>query len=395
MAVTGNLQIKNGNYHIVLNLKDENGKRKQKWISTELPVRGNKKAAERMLQEKLLEFESPVVPYCTMTVAEYFEQWIKSVEGEVRPNTYRNYAANMENHIIPYFKAANIMLQELKPIQLEDYYRSKTKAGSKLKSSAALSPTTIKHHHQNISKALSDAVRRGLIPYNPAAAARTPKQEKFNPEFLNTKEVDDLLILFSGSVVELPVRLCAFYGFRRSEVLGLKWCAIDFERRTISIERTLQQGIGGSYEDRTKTSKSTRTMPMSDTVYELLKEQRIKQQERRELMGAYYVDSDYICTWPDGNVITPNYLTSSFHSTISKSTLPRIRLHDLRHSAASNLLDMGFTVVEVADWLGHESPTTTLKFYAHVDKTAKVNMAKALDRVLDAKAGQRKVLDEC
>lgn len=97
MAVTGNLQIKNGNYHIVLNLKDENGKRKQKWISTELPVRGNKKAAERMLQEKLLEFESPVVPYCTMTVAEYFEQWIKSVEGEVRPNTYRNYAANRAN----------------------------------------------------------------------------------------------------------------------------------------------------------------------------------------------------------------------------------------------------------------------------------------------------------
>jgi len=138
------------------------------------------------------------------------------------------------------------------------------KAGSKLKTREALSPTTIKHHHQNISKALTDAVRRGLIPNNPASAARTPKSEKFNPEFLNTKEVEDLLTLFKGSVIEVPVQLCAFYGFRRSEVLGLKWDAIDFERKTISIELTLQQGIGGNYEDKTKTPKSTRTMPMSN-----------------------------------------------------------------------------------------------------------------------------------
>ena len=395
MAVTGNIQTKNGKYHIVLNLRDENGKRKQKWISTELPIRGNKKAAERLLQEKLVEFSNPVNPFSTMTVAEYFEQWIKAIEGEVRPNTYRNYVANMENHIIPYFKETGIMLRELKPIQLEDYYWSKMKAGSKLKTREALSPTTIKHHHQNISKALTDAVRRGLIPNNPASAARTPKSEKFNPEFLNTKEVEDLLTLFKGSVIEVPVRLCAFYGFRRSEVLGLKWDAIDFERKTISIELTLQQGIGGNYEDKAKTPKSTRTMPMSNTIYELLKMQRSIQRERRKLMGAYYIESEYVCTWPNGNIITPNYLTKSFHSVISKSSLPRVRLHDLRHSAASNLLDMGFTVVEVADWLGHESPTTTLKFYAHVDKTSKVNMANALDRVLDEKAERVKVLDAC
>ena len=123
-------------------------------------------------------------------------------------------------------------------------------------------------------------------------------------------------------------------------------------------------------------------MPMSDTIHELLKQQRKTQKERGKIMGAYYIESDYVCTWPNGGVITPNYLSKSFHEVISKSTLPRVRLHDLRHSAASNLLDMGFTVVEVADWLGHESPTTTFKFYAHVDKTAKVNMARALDRVL-------------
>lgn len=213
-----------------------------------------------------------------------------------------------------------------------------------------------------------------------------PKPEgrvkKFKPEFLNTKEVDSLLLLFSGSVVELPVRLCAFYGFRRSEVLGLKWSAIDFERRTLSVEVTLQQGVGGNYEDETKTDSSMRTLPMSQNIYDLLKRQQELQLERSKLMGEYHIDSDYVCTWPNGAVITPNYLTASFHKVISKSTLPHVRLHDLRHSAATNLLELGFNVVQVAEWLGHESPNTTLKFYGHAVKSSKTEMANALENVL-------------
>ena len=96
-------------------------------------------------------------------------------------------------------------------------------------------------------------------------------------------------------------------------------------------------------------------------------------------MGNYYIDSDYVCTWANGTVITPNYLTRVFHSVISHSTLPKIRLHDLRHSVASNLLNAGFSVVQVQEWLGHSSAATTLNFYAHVDKSSKMQIAKALD----------------
>lgn len=387
MAVTGNLQIKNGKYHVVLNLRDENGKRRQKWISTELPMRGNKKAAERFLQEKLIELNGMVVPQNDITVAEYFELWLVKIKKEVRQNTYRNYEGNMQNHIIPYFKAKNIPLQALTTQDLEAYFKAKLKRGSKLKTGEALSPTTVKHHQQNISKALSDAVHDHLIPLNPATAVDMPKPEtkvrKFKPEFLNTKEIDELLVLFNGSVVELPVRLTAFYGFRRSEVLGLKWDAIDFQRRTITVENTLQQGVGGDYEDETKTDSSMRTLPMPDSIYELIKHQGDLQDERKRIMGDYYIESDFLCTWPDGRVITPNYLTKTFHKTITKSTLPQVRLHDLRHSAATNLLEMGFNVSQVAEWLGHESPNTTLKFYGHAVKTSKVEMAAALDDVFE------------
>ena len=104
MAITGNLQEKSGKWYAVLNLKDEKGKRKQKWINTGLPIRGNKKKAEKFLREQIAEFEKYSVPYNDIMLSEYFRRWLKSIKKEVRPNTYRSYKGNMENHIIPYFE---------------------------------------------------------------------------------------------------------------------------------------------------------------------------------------------------------------------------------------------------------------------------------------------------
>ena len=98
-------------------------------------------------------------------------------------------------------------------------------------------------------------------------------------------------------------------------------------------------------------------------------------------MGNYYIYNDYVCTWGNGEVIAPNYLTRTFHSVIQNSTLPQIRLHDLRHSVASNLLNLGFSVVQVQEWLGHGSASTTLNFYAHVDKSSKISIADTLDKL--------------
>lgn len=382
MAVTGNLQIKNGKYYAVLNLYDEYGNRKQKWINTQLAVRGNKKNAEKFLVEQIAEWNKKNVPYSKLTVSDYFKYWLKQIETEVKPNTYRSYSGNMVNHIIPYFESKKILLQELKPCHLEEYYKSKLQTGSKINTEEALSPTTIKHHHQNISKALSDALRHGLIIVNPATAARTPKAEKYKAEFLNPKELEAMLMLFKGNVVELPVTLCAVYGFRRSEVLGLKWHSIDFEKQSITVSETLQQNTGGSYTDSPKTESSYRTLPMTDSICKLLTAHKRLQEERAIYMGTYYIQSDYVCTQNNGEVITPNYLTRTFHSVISKSTLPQIRLHDLRHSVASNLLDKGFSVVQVQEWLGHGSAATTLNFYAHTDKTSKKDIANALREML-------------
>lgn len=168
------------------------------------------------------------------------------------------------------------------------------------------------------------------------------------------------------------------------EYKQLKWANIDLVNGTIWIKETLQQSTkemtgGSNYTSDTKTESSNRTLPIIPSVREELLKQRAFQDRNRNLLDSVYYLSDYVCTFADGKEITPNYLTKKFHQIISKhKELPQIRFHDLRHSVASNLLNDGFSTVQVAEWLGHSSSTTTLKFYAHIDKTSKMAIAEKL-----------------
>lgn len=379
---------KNGKWFAIVNVKDEHGKRRQKWCDTGLPSKNgkiNKTAAKKIANQLQEEYDKKNMPCTNITVAAYFREWLKQAETGLRPKTYSSYRGNMENHIIPYFEEKGIHLQDLKPVDLEDYYRYKMGADSRMDGQGALSVTTIKHHHQNISKALNDAVRRGLILANPATVAHTPKGTKFKPEYLNPEQVDKLMGLFVGNTAELPVHLCALYGFRRSEVIGLRWENIDFQQRSITVAATVQQGSGGCYLAETKTESSYRTLPLMDNVYKLLLDQKARQERNKALLGKAYVESDYICTWDDGRLITPDYVTRAFHKVVTENGLPPVRLHDLRHSVASNLLNAGFSPTDVAAWLGHSSPTTTFGYYAHASKAFKGNICNAMEGWFETK----------
>ncbi len=388
MATTsGSLQIKDGKYYAVLSFRTDelqpNGKPKfkTKWFSTGYEVKGNKKKAQKFLADKCAEYDSKNLNYSEVKFTDYMKIWLENIKPELRPSTYRGYSGNIKNHIIPYFARKRTKLQDLTTWELEDFYSYLITNNSKTDGSEHLSPTTIKHIHRTISKALNDGVRRGILYYNVASSAKTPKAERYKSEFLNQEQVQELLKLFKNSVIEIPVMLCAVFGFRRGEVLGLKWHSIDMVKHTITVSEALQQHIGGSITVAPKTDSSYRTLPIPDTVYRLLQKHKQEQLEMQQLLKDEYIKSDYVCTWQNGRVIEPNYLTREFHKVISASDLPTIRLHDLRHSVASNLLNMGFTVVQVAEWLGHSSSATTLNYYAHTDKTSKMNISKSIDTV--------------
>ena len=102
--ITGSVQLKGGKWYTVINLYDENGKRHQKATNTGLSARGNKTNAEAILSKQLAEYNKNNIPVSRLTVAEYFSRWIIDIKKDVRPNTYRSYLGNMQNHIIPYLR---------------------------------------------------------------------------------------------------------------------------------------------------------------------------------------------------------------------------------------------------------------------------------------------------
>lgn len=380
--MTGSLQIKYNSYYVVLSYKDEHNNRKQKWIKTGIPaVPGNVRRARAYLRETLRQYETQ--PLSDLLFCDYLETWLEEQKPLLSPTTYQGYCSNITRHIIPYFRDKKLKLVELKAHHLEEYYRTKLLPGGRLDGKGGLNPVSIKHHHQNIAKALHDAVRRELILSNPADLAQTPKAQKYSGTFLNLAQLQDLVLLFENTPFALPVKLLATYGMRRSEVLGLCWDCVDFNNHQFTIRRTFLQHNGGDIlQDSTKNDSSYRTLPMTAQIYALLQKQQAAQAEYRRLMGNCYRDSSFVCTLPDGTPIRPNYLSRTFGNTIRKSNLPAIRIHDLRHSAASNLLAMGFSVVEVQHWLGHSQPSTTLNFYSHIDSTAKRHMGAALEQAL-------------
>lgn len=372
--MTGSLHVRNNKYYVVLSFLNEKGVWKQKWISTKLDVKGNKLKAKEFLSNVLNEYERKNLEHDGLSVSDYFTQWIDRQKNKISPSTYRSYRGYMLNHIIPYFSEKCIKMNDLKAYHLEDYYDAKSADDHRL------SAQTIKHHHRIISKALNDAVKREIISMNPAVNAAPPKVEKFVGTFLNPEQLQELLRLVKGTLLELPITFLVIYGLRRSELLGLCWQSIDFGNEQFTISRVLIQHPGGDYlKPFTKNDSSYRTLPMTPTIKRLLLQKRETQERYRKLCGKEYTDSDFVFTWDDGRPITPNYLTVSFRKMIVNSSLPTIRLHDLRHSAASNLLAMNYSVVEVQHWLGHSQPSTTLNFYSHVDSQSKKSISNRLE----------------
>ena len=241
------------------------------------------------------------------------------------------------------------------------------------------------HYHANIRKALSDAVKLKLIPYNPAAEVERPKKDNFVASYYSADELMEVLPIFANTKMELPVMLAAFYGLRRSEVIGLQWSAIDFERKIVTISRTFERiNVDGKMVDvskcRTKNKSSFRSLPLIPAVEQALLKAQKRQRQQMKLCGNSYCKEykDYICVDDMGHLVTPDYVTRVFREMLLKNGFRPIRYHDLRHSCASLLIKNKVTMKEVQMWLGHSSFSTTANIYAHIDVDSKMEAANMI-----------------
>lgn len=377
--MTGSLQIKNDKYYAVLNLKDENGKRKIKWISLDMEVKNNKRKAEQALNKLIAEYDkNKIVATDKQKFTDFMEKWLELTKSSIKSTTHYGYCINFYTHIKPYFNKLNVTLDSLSPMHIQGYYNAMLEEG--------LSAGTIHKHHANIHKALDYAMKMNIIPYNPADRVTLPKRKRFIGNFLNEEQLKQLLVLFEGNEIEPCVYLTVYYGFRRSEVLGLKWDAVDFAKGTITVKHTALPKKGGTlYDDTTKNSSSMRTLPLTDNVRSYLIKLKEHQEEMRLTFGNCYNNNDYICKFDDGHLFRPDYLSHKFKVTLERSDLPVVRFHDLRHSSASFLINAGFNLKEIQEWLGHNDITTTGNIYSHLQYSSKVNMAERVNAAFSGK----------
>lgn len=328
--VAGHLHEKNGFFYIILNLTDINGKRKPKWIATGLAVKGNKKKAELLLMEERKRYNAePTMDSEDLLFADYMEEWLEVAKSAIALITYSSYATMTKGKIAPHFREKKITLKGLQAKDIQDFYQEQLKR---------VKATTVIHYHAIIHKALKHAVKMDLIDVNPADKIERPKKEKFTGSFYSSEEVNQLFEIAKGTPLELAVLFGAFYGLRRSEIIGLKWDAIDFKNNSITISHTVTScNIDGKHiviaSDKTKTKSSLRTLPLVPFFRDKLLALQEEIAANRRLCGRSYCKEylDYIYVDGMGDRVKPGYITMSFPVLLEKNEMRKIRFHDLRH----------------------------------------------------------------
>ena len=377
--VSGHLQLKKGYYYAVLNYYDDSGQRHVKYISTGLPEKGSKRKAEVELARIRSEFEPPkTVGELTsdMLFADYLLQWLEIVKVRVKIATYGSYEGMVKSTIEPYFRKKGYTLRGLEARHIQQFYTEKLKT---------VKANSVIHYHAVIHQTLKYAMKTDLVPQNVAMKVDRPRKNDFQPTFLDAAELQRLFEIVKGTRLELPVLTAAFYGLRRGEVVGLKWDAIDFERGTITIKRTVTSvNIGGKMEiieqDSAKTKSSLRTLPFVGRFKEYFQQVKEAQELNKQICGnCYNYDYDgFVFVDELGERMKPSYLTGYFPQFVQKHGMRRMRFHDLRHSCASLLLANGVPLKQIQEWLGHSDFSTTANIYAHLDYTSKLSSAQAM-----------------
>ena len=232
------------------------------------------------------------------------------------------------------FELLHYTLQDLEqhPKYIQDFYQHELDRG--------VTANTVIHYHANIRKCLQYAFQIGMIRSNPADRVERPRKEKFKSEVYKAEELEQLFTAIQGDPAEFGVIMAAFYGLRRSEIVGLKWDAIDFENKTISIQHTVVSTkvdgvVTDIARDRTKTKSSCCTLPLIPACEQMLKKMQKEQALNRKVCGKDYCTDylDYIYVNPMGRRIRPNFLSQHFPDFLVAHQMKRIRFHDLRQSA--------------------------------------------------------------
>ncbi len=368
---------------------------------------GRSKDAEKEMTRLLIQIEQGLyVEPAKMSFGEYLHNWLADAKNKVAPKTYLRYKEIVTNKIIQ--ELGQINIEKLKPMHLQTYYNKMIESG-RMDGAGGLSPTTVLQHHRIIHKALEMAVKLQILYRNVADAVDPPKKVKQEIRPLTPEQARVMLEAAEKTMFLPQIAIAVLTGMRRGEIYGLRWCDINFEEGTITVNRSAQYTKEkGIFYKEPKTSRSRRTIDVSQYILDALKAVKVKQNKDRLSRGEKYHNSeDLVFTQPDGRSQHPDSITSWFpgflgkiliHSACNKrlekidycpycdkkvspddvTTLRRINFHALRHTHASLLLKSGESLKLICDRLGHGSIGITADTYTHL---AKGMQKKAADKL--------------
>ncbi len=384
--MTGHLSLKRGYFYAVIVYKDKFGVKKQKWIATGLKERGNKRLAKEFLDKQLLEFkedkfsEKDIEEQAKKTkdysFIEYVNDYIEDKKKTVAPSTYQGYKHLQK--ISTLFFGTELKLKNITYKTILEFY-------DYLKFERHVKNSTIKKYKEVLSPALHIAYRDGLIDKNPFDFIPKLKREKAKREYYDQNELEKLFEYTDKTIIGLIVRTAAYYGLRRSEISGLRWQSIDFNRKTLTVEnKVIDIKTEVICSEVLKTLSSHRTLPLLPEM----EEKFIKRKEEIEHNQILYKDNynkkylDYVFVDDTGNLILPDYITHFFGDLLKKYELKHIRFHDLRHSCASLLAANNVPMKNIQEWLGHSSYNLTADTYSHLNFQSKKESANVISKAL-------------
>lgn len=391
--MNGKLSTRNGIIYCILYYKDKNNAFKQKWISTGLNERGNKKTALQVLQEKLTEYAyletendetltkpSPKTTYQDKILwLDWLRDYIGGLKDKLSPHEFHIYNQSYFNTCKEFWENKKVFLTEVTTQGLLDFYNY-------LKLKRSVKNTTLKKYACVIRPALKKAFMEKKIKENPYDFMPVIKREKVEHQFYDQNEMQKFFNLIIGHKLELEFKILAYYGLRRSELVGIKWSSIDFINKTIAINhKVIVEERQIIISNKMKTESSNRTLPLIPVIEEMLIEHKNKIQANQKKYGNNYKKEflDFVCVDETGELVKPDYISHEFADLIKKNNLKKIRLHDLRHSCASIMLAKGVQMKQIQEWLGHSNFSTTADVYSHLDFSSKIDSA---NKIADALA---------
>ena len=304
------------------------------------------------------------------TTGAYLGRWIVTVQPRLRASTHREYV----RHVADYWRPlADVPLTRLTPVLIE-----RTMAGLRDR----LSAQTVRHARSTLRRALHDAQRDGLVTRNVAALARPPRLARLEMRSLSPADVGRLVNLTADADHGPLFAVAVGSGLRLGELLGLRWADVDLKGRSLVVRRSLARAHGGGYElAEPKTRRSRRTVMLPAVALDGLRRQKARQAPAKLAAGTAWQSDGLVFTDAIGQPLQPSAVSHAFHTAAQRLGLP-VRLHDLRHTAASLMLGAGVPLKVVSEALGHSSIAITADTYSHVTPELRREAADAMDRVL-------------